>query len=54
MRKLAFAFLLISVSAILNGQPQKGYLIDVSVRGLRDSDIYLAYHFGDKQYTLRQ
>lgn len=50
MRKLAFAILLISLPVLLFGQPEKGYLIDVSIRGLRDSDIYLAYHFGDKQY----
>lgn len=35
---------------ILAGQAKSSYLIDVSIRGLSDSSIYLAYHFGDKQY----
>jgi hypothetical protein len=32
------------------GQTKSGYLIDVSIKGLSDSSVYLAYHFGDKQY----
>jgi thiol-disulfide isomerase/thioredoxin len=31
-------------------QTNKNYEISVSVTGLRDSTIFLAYHFGDKQY----
>ena len=29
---------------------KNGYEIDVSIKGLQDSSIYLAYHFGEKQY----
>jgi thiol-disulfide isomerase/thioredoxin len=50
MRKLAISLLFTALPLLLFSQPDKGYLIDVSIRGLRDSDIYLAYHFGDKQY----
>ena len=32
-------------------QVKSGYEIGVTVTGLRDSTIYLAYHFGDKQYV---
>lgn len=32
------------------GQMKPGYDISVNISGLRDSTIYLAYHFGDKQY----
>jgi peroxiredoxin len=31
-------------------QLKKGYQISVTVNGLRDSSLFLAYHFGDKQY----
>lgn len=31
-------------------QPKNNYEITVSITGLRDSTIFLAYHFGDKQY----
>ena len=34
----------------LFGQLKSGYEIDVTIRGLQDSSIFLAYHFGDKQY----
>ena len=27
-----------------------GYEIDITIRGLQDSTIFLAYHLGDKQY----
>jgi thiol-disulfide isomerase/thioredoxin len=32
-------------------QSNNNYEISVSVSGLRDSSIFLAYHFGDKQYV---
>jgi thiol-disulfide isomerase/thioredoxin len=50
MRKLTFAFLLSLVPVFLSGQLKTGYEIDVTIHGLRDSSIFLAYHYGDKQY----
>jgi thiol-disulfide isomerase/thioredoxin len=38
------------ITAATQGQQKKGYDISVSVAGLKDSTIFLAYHFGDKQY----
>lgn len=50
MKKL-FQVLLFCIFPVLSFSQQKdSYMIDVSIRGLSDSTIYLAYHFGDKQY----
>ena len=32
------------------GQLKNGYEIDVTIKGLQDSTVFLAYHLGDKQY----
>ena len=50
MKRSITALLLILLSAPLFCQTASGYEISVSVSGLRDSTLYLAYHFGDKQY----
>jgi hypothetical protein len=50
MGKLTFALLLFIIPASLAGQLKNGYEIDVAIHGLKDSTIFLAYHFGDKQY----
>lgn len=50
MKKVTIILLLSVFPILLNGQLKSGYDIDVSIRGLQDSAIYLAYHFGDKQY----
>ena len=34
----------------LYGQSQLQYEINISIPGLRDSTLFLAYHYGDKQY----
>jgi thiol-disulfide isomerase/thioredoxin len=34
----------------MSGQIKKGYEISVTLKGLPDSTVYLAYHLGDKQY----
>lgn len=49
MRKYLFLYLLL-VPFCLTGQPSNGYKIDITVNGIGDSTVYLAYHFGDKQY----
>jgi len=50
MRKLIFILFLTLAPAFLYGQIKNGYEINISIHGLQDSSIYLAYHFGDKQY----
>ena len=50
MGKITFILLLFIIPASLSGQLKTGYEIDVRAKGLQDSSLYLAYHFGDKQY----
>jgi hypothetical protein len=50
MKKSIFGLLFVILSAQLFSQDGSGYNISVTVSGLRDSTLYLAYHFGDKQY----
>jgi hypothetical protein len=50
MRKILFGIILLMAFPILNGQVKKGYEINVNIIGLKDSTLFLAYHFGDKQY----
>lgn len=50
MKNIFFAVLLSMVSAFSFSQLKNGYEIDITIRGLQDSAIYLAYHLGDKQY----
>ncbi|MCU0460445.1 MAG: DUF5106 domain-containing protein [Bacteroidales bacterium] len=50
MKKSIFGLLFVILSAQLFSQAGIVYKISVTVSGLRDSTIYLAYHFGDKQY----
>ena len=42
--------LLLLISATSTSQSKGGYNIAVTIAGLKDSAIYLAYHYGDKQY----
>jgi thiol-disulfide isomerase/thioredoxin len=50
MRKLIFSILLSLVPVFLSGQLKNGYEINVTIRDLQDSTVFLAYHLGDKQY----
>ncbi len=50
MKKLHPLIILILFPLIACSQVKPGYEIRVTINGLRDSSIYLAYHFGDKQY----
>lgn len=50
MRKIFFGLILLTISLSFCGQNKSGYEINVSISGLQDSVIFLAYHFGDKQY----
>ena len=51
MLKKSLLFVLLTCSSILIfSQLKTGYEIGVTINGLKDSTIYLAYHLGDKQY----
>jgi hypothetical protein len=50
MGKITCLFLFFFIPASVAAQIKNGYEINVTIHGLKDSTIYLAYHFGDKQY----
>ena len=50
MRKLFFTLLISFFSVLSHSQLKTGYQIGITIRGLQDSSVYLAYHLGDKQY----
>lgn len=50
MRNFLLIVLFSLIPALLSSQTGKGYKINVTIHGLKDSTIYLGYHFGDKQY----
>jgi len=50
MKKIFIALLLCLASTSLFSQLKTGYEIDITINGLKDSTVYLAYHLGDKQY----
>jgi peroxiredoxin len=41
---------MLSTAFCSSGQMKKGYEIPITISGLQDSAIFLAYHMGDKQY----
>jgi thiol-disulfide isomerase/thioredoxin len=50
MRTLVLITFLSVIPLLSSGQLKNGYEIDITIRDLKDSTIYLAYHLGDKQY----
>lgn len=50
MKRTLISFVILLISAQIFGQEKDGYEISVIIPELHDSTIYLAYHFGDKQY----
>jgi peroxiredoxin len=50
MKVIAVCLFLITLNLCSHGQVKDGYDISVSISGLQDSSIYLAYYYGDKQY----
>ena len=50
MRKIFVGVLFMLVSSFSFSQLKNGYEIDITIHGLQDSTVFLAYHFGDKQY----
>jgi thiol-disulfide isomerase/thioredoxin len=56
MKRRILGFILALLTASAYSQVKGNYEISLSISGLADSSVYLAYHFGDKQYirdTLR-
>lgn len=49
MRSVAVVFFAL-LPALLSCQAKGGYEIKVKINGIGDSTVYLAYHYGDKQY----
>lgn len=50
MGKFFIAMLLSVLPVMLFGQLKSGYEIEITLDGLPDSTVFLAYHLGDKQY----
>lgn len=50
MRKICIVLLFALSSSLSFCQVKKGYGIDITIAGLQDSSVYIAYHLGDKQY----
>jgi thiol-disulfide isomerase/thioredoxin len=50
MKKVIFVVFTAMFFSVASGQLKPGYKIDITIAGLRDSSIYIAYHLGDKQY----
>jgi thiol-disulfide isomerase/thioredoxin len=50
MRKSFIIVLLSVISSLSFSQMKTGYEIDITIQGLQDSTVFLAYHLGDKQY----
>lgn len=50
MRNLLLIILISLYPNLIFSQLKNGYEINLTINGLRDSSLYLAYHLGDKQY----
>jgi thiol-disulfide isomerase/thioredoxin len=50
MRKAFYLLLLLLVPTVSFAQLKSGYEIDITIKDLQDSTLFLAYHLGDKQY----
>lgn len=50
MRKIIITAFLSVISIYSFCQQINGYKIDISIHGLQDSTVFLAYHLGDKQF----
>ena len=50
MKKSILGLIAVLITSSALCQMKESYEISVSISGLSDSTIFLAYHFGDKQY----
>jgi thiol-disulfide isomerase/thioredoxin len=50
MKRTITAFWLLILTLTVSGQTSDGYEISLTISDLKDTTLYLAYHFGDKQY----
>jgi peroxiredoxin len=51
MKKITITLFALLLSVFLFAVPQKGYDIKLTIKGLADSKMILAYYYGDKQYV---
>jgi len=50
MKNFFFFIFILLVPAFSFGQLKNGYEIDISIKDLQDSTVFMAYHLGNKQY----
>jgi hypothetical protein len=50
MKKYFLTTLLITITLLSSGQLKNGYEIELTIRDIPDSTVYMAYHLGEKQY----
>ena len=50
MKKFLSVIILSFTAFLLSAQDKKGFEISITVKGLQDSSLFIAYHLGDKQY----
>jgi thiol-disulfide isomerase/thioredoxin len=50
MKNISLTILFLFFTVYSFCQLESGYKIDISIQGLQDSSVFLAYHMGDKQY----
>ena len=50
MRKSLVLLIILSLPGTIFCQLKNNYEISMTISGLNDSSVYLAYHFGEKQY----
>jgi hypothetical protein len=50
MKRYFLFIVVLLITKSISAQTKAGYEIDVTIQGLSDSTIYMAYHLGDKQY----
>lgn len=48
--RMSILFIFSLLTVVMAGQSGSGYEIKLKINGLGDSTVYLAYHYGDKQY----
>ncbi len=52
MMKRLFTILLLFSVIFLSAQEKQSYKIDLKIKGLEDSVLYLAYYYGDKTFLI--
>lgn len=50
MARFTYGFIFFFLTLFASGQTGSGYRVIFTIKGLKDSTVYFAYHLGDKQY----